>query len=109
MPFFEIVCIILFGALVWFWLESLMVREAAIRAARTACEAEGLILLDYTVAISAMKPARDERGRLKLQRSYDFEYSDTGDNRLKGSVVLMGRRVLLFNVGLRDSSIAGLH
>lgn len=106
MPIFEIVCIILFGALVWFWLESLMVREAAIRAARAACDAEGLLLLDYTVAMSAMKPVRNENGRLKLQRTYDFEYSDTGNNRLKGSVVLIGRRVMLFNVGLRVPSIA---
>lgn len=106
MPIFEIVCIILFGALAWFWLEGLMAREAAIRAARAACDAEGLLLLDYTVAMSAMKPLRDEDGRLRLQRTYDFEFSDTGNNRLKGSVVLIGRRVILFNVGLRDPSIA---
>ena len=106
MPIFEIACIILFGALVWFWLEGLMVREAAIRAARAACDADGLILLDYTVAMSAMKPVRDENGRLKLQRAYDFEYSDTGNNRLKGSVVLLGRRVMLFNVGFREAPAA---
>lgn len=96
----------LLGAFAWFWLEGLMVREAAIRAARAACEADGLLLLDYTVAMSAMKPVRDENGRLHLQRTYDFEYSDTGNNRLAGSVVLRGRRVMLFNVGVRDASIA---
>jgi hypothetical protein len=106
MPIFETVCIILLVALVWFWLEGLMVREAAIRAARAACDADGFLLLDYTVAMSAMKPARDENGRLGLQRTYDFEYSDTGNNRLKGSVVLLGRRLVLFNVGVRESSIA---
>src|SRR5712691_10558107 len=104
MPIFEIACIILFGALVWFWLEGLMVREAAIRAARAACDAEGLLLLDWTVAMSAIKPVRDENGRLGLQRIFYFEYSDTENNRLRGSVVLLGRRLVLFNVGVREAS-----
>ena len=102
MPGFEIVAVVLFGALTWFWLESLKVREAAVRAARTACESEGLLLLDDTVSIAAMKPTRDDAGHITLQRAYDFEYSDTGDNRRKGSVVLVGRRVVMFNIGLRE-------
>ena len=40
-------------------------------------------------------------GRLLLRRVYNFEYSDTGDNRRNGSVVLLGHRVVLLNVGLR--------
>jgi hypothetical protein len=101
MPSVEILSVILLGAVAWFWLDSLTVREAAVHAARTACEAEGVMFLDDTVSISAVKPVRDRDGHLKLQRAYDFEYSDTGNNRRKGSVVLLGRRVVLFNVGLR--------
>lgn len=101
MPGFEIISIVMLGALVWLWLDSLKAREAAVKAARAACTAEGLMLLDDTVAIAGLKPARDDEGRLKLQRAYDFEYSDTGNNRLKGSVVLLGHRVVLLNVGLR--------
>ena len=101
MPVLETVGILILGALAWLWFDSLRAREAAVRAARAACAAEGLMLLDDTVAISGLKPARDDDGRLKLQRVYDFEYSDTGDNRLQGSVVLLGHRVLLLNVGLR--------
>jgi hypothetical protein len=81
------------------WLDSIKVREAAVAAAREACVAEGLMLLDDTVAITGVKPARNAEGRIRLQRSYDFEFSDTGDNRRKGSVILVGRRVVLFNVG----------
>ncbi len=57
------------------------------------------MLLDATVAISGLKLAREENGRLKLQRAYDFEYSDNGNNRLKGSVVLLGDQVVILNVG----------
>src|SRR5687767_3768860 len=98
MPSFEIAAVVVFAAVAWFWLESLKVREAAMTAARAACEAEGLLLLDDTVAIASLKPVRDVDGHLKLQRAYDFEYSDTGNNRQQGSVVLLGRKVVLFNV-----------
>jgi len=101
MPGLEIIGIVVLGALAWLWLDSLKAREIAIGAARTACTAEQLMLLDATVAIAGLKPARDDDGRLKLQRVYDFEYSDTGNNRLKGSVVMLGHRVIILNVGLR--------
>lgn len=101
MPGPEIGIILILGGFAWLWFDSLKAREAAIHASRAACAAEGLMLLDYTVAIAGLKLARDEDGRLKLQRAYDFEFSDTGDNRLKGSVVLRGHRVVILNVGLR--------
>ena len=101
MPGMEILGILIVGGLAWLWYDSLKAREAAVRAAREICVAEGLMLLDDTVAIAGLKPARDEGGRLRLQRAYDFEYSDTGNNRLKGNVVMQGHRVVLFNVGLR--------
>ena len=105
-PHMEAVGILLLAGLAWLWLDSLKAREAAIRAAREVCAAEGLLLLDDTVAISGLKPARDDEGRLKLQRAYDFEYSVTGNNRLKGSLVLRGRRLVVINVGMRIAPAA---
>ena len=100
----ELIGILVLAALAWLWLDSLKAREAAVRAAREVCAAEGLMFLDDTVAIASLKPVRDEGGRVTLQRAYDFEYSDTGDNRLKGSVVMRGHRVVLLNVGVRGSA-----
>ena len=97
----EILGIIVIAAIAWLWLDSLKVREAAVRAAREVCASEGLLLLDDTVAISGLKPARADDGRMRMQRSYDFEYSDTGNNRLRGSVVMLGHQLVLLNVGLR--------
>lgn len=101
MPGLEILGILLLAGIAWFWLDSLKAREAAVHAARALCAAEGLMLLDDTVAIAGLKAARDGNGRLALQRAYDFEFSDTGDNRLKGSLVMQGHRVVLLNVGPR--------
>ncbi len=98
---FEIAALVLLGGTIWLWLDSLKAREIAVRAARNACDAESLLLLDDTVAIAHIRVQRDDDGQLALQRAYDFEYSDTGNNRLRGSVVLLGKRVILLNIGTR--------
>jgi hypothetical protein len=101
MPTFELISLALLGLLAWFWLDSMRARDAGIHAARAACVADGLQLLDDSVAIASVKTARDDDGQFVLQRTYHFEYSDTGDNRRRGNVVLLGRRVMLLNLGPR--------
>jgi hypothetical protein len=78
----------------WYWIDTLNAREAALAAAQRACEAEGCQFLDWTVAQGRLGFDRDAGGRLKVRRVYRFEYSDTGNNRLEGSVTLLGRDVL---------------
>jgi len=68
-------------------------RERANAAAGEACERLRLELLDGTVALARLWPRRDETGRLSLERTYSFEYTDDGRRRLRGFVVLLGRRV----------------
>ena len=101
MPVFETFSLLFLGLLAWLWHDSLKARDAGVGEARAACAAEDLQLLDDTVAIRSLRFARDDAGRLRLQRVYGFEYSDTGDNRRRGSVVLLGHRVVVLNVGLR--------
>jgi len=97
----ELYALALLSVLAWLWMDGLKVREIAVRHAREACLAEGLLFLDDTVGIASLKLARDDEGRMHLQRAYDFEYSDTGNNRIKGSMVMLGQRMVLLNVGLR--------
>lgn len=101
MPIFETVAIIVLGALAWFWYDSFKAHEAGMIAARTACQSEDLQLLDETVSLGSLRFARNDDGQVTLRRVYDFEYSDTGDNRRKGSVVLLGYEVIVVNIGLR--------
>jgi hypothetical protein len=93
-----------FACLSWLWFDSLTASEIAVRAARAACAADGLMLLDDTVAIASLKPVRNDAGRIEMQRAYDFEYSDTGNNRLNGGIVLRGHRVVMLNVGAADGA-----
>ena len=77
----------------WFLWASLRAREAANAALRRACSAHGYLFLDDTVALHRIRVRRDENGRANIERVYRFDYSDTGDNRRRGYVTLLGARV----------------
>jgi hypothetical protein len=77
-------------AAIWLWSDSMRARERAVEAGRSACRRYGLQLLDDTVAIAGLRLARDRDGRLALERRYVFEFSETGDNRRNGALVLIG-------------------
>jgi hypothetical protein len=101
MPTLELFGIALLAALAWLWYDSVHVREIGVRAARAACAADELQLLDDTVAIASLSLARDDEGRLRLRRAYGFDFSDNGNNRRRGSLVMLGEDVLVINTGLR--------
>jgi len=82
-----------FAVLGWLWYDSMRARERAVGAGASACVREGLQLLDDTVECVSLKPARNAAGRLVLRRTYRFEFSDTGDNRRDGSIVMLGGEV----------------
>ncbi len=96
---FETIGLILLAAALWLWMDSLKAREAGMRAARSACSAAGFLLLDDTVGIESLWPARNDDGQLRLRRIYGFEYSDNGNNRRPGSVTLIGDKVIAVSIG----------
>jgi hypothetical protein len=100
----EILVVLVLAACGWLLWGNLAAREAANAAMRAACKAEGLLFLDDTVALDSIWPLRDAEGRVGLRRVYTFEYSDTGDNRRRGSVTLSGDRVTAVDVGVRPAS-----
>jgi hypothetical protein len=81
----------------WAWWSS--ARAAAERAeelGRQACHAAGVQLLDQTVHASGLRMRRGEDGRLGFERSFRFEYSEAGDDRHVGKLVLRGDRLVGF-------------
>ena len=96
---YELLGLAVIALLVWLAWDSLRAREAAVAASRAACAARDVQFLDDTVAIESLRPARDAHGNLKLRRIYGFEYSDTGNNREKGYVVVLGGTVVLTRIG----------
>ena len=102
MDLLDILGLLLLAALGWLWYDSLNARETAVSAAKAACNSENLLLLDDTVAIQCIRLGRDDEGVLRIRRIYDFEYSDTGNDRSAGSIVMLGSRVLVINLNLSD-------
>ncbi len=89
----ELAALAAIALLAWLWYDSMRARERAVAAGRGACEREGLQLLDDTVECTSVRPARDAEGRARLRRIYRFEFSDTGDNRRAGRIVMLGAEV----------------
>lgn len=89
----EAFALLLIIAGAFLWADSLKARERAIKAGRSACERYQLQFLDETVAFARLRLARDEDGQVKLKRTYTFEFSDTGNNRRHGAIVMLGADV----------------
>lgn len=101
MSFLELAGLVFLGLLAWFWMDALSAREAALAAARRACDGEGLQLLDETVVVERLRPDRNEDGRLALRRDYGFEYSQDGVDRQRGGLTLLGRELVLLDLRRR--------
>jgi hypothetical protein len=89
----EAPALVLIVVVFWFWVDSLRARERAIAAGRAACERNGLQLLDETVSGASTRLARDGGGQVRIRRVFVFEFSDTGNNRRRGSITLVGADV----------------
>jgi hypothetical protein len=77
------------GAIV-LWVDSLRARERAVQAGRSACQRYDLQFLDDTVSFARIRLARNDEGGLRIVRTYTFEFSDTGNNRRHGAIVMLG-------------------
>ena len=86
------ITVIVAGSLLW--IDSLRARERAVAAGRAACQRYQLLFLDDTVSFTRLRLARNEDGHLRIARTYTFEFSDTGNNRRHGSIVMLGGHLL---------------
>ncbi|WP_323844881.1 DUF3301 domain-containing protein [Microbulbifer magnicolonia] len=77
----------------WYFWAGMAAKEQVRRAATDHCRQLGVQLLDDTVALARTRLKRDGRGQVRLQRSYEFEFTSTGEHRYSGIAVLHGRRI----------------
>ena len=89
----EAAAILLIAAGALLWLDGLRARERAVQAGRSACQRYSVQLLDDTVAFARMRLARDDEGQLKISRTYTFEFTETGNNRRQGAIVMLGHEL----------------
>ena len=80
-------------ALLWYWFDSLRALEIARAEGKRACQNAAVQFLDDTVAGTSLALVRNESGRRVLRRTYRFEFSETGNTRLEGQLILLGAKV----------------
>lgn len=68
-------------------------KEIALAATRKYCRQMDVELLDDTVVLRGFWLKRDDHGRLRMWRSFLFEFTSTGEERYSGRIVLLGNRV----------------
>lgn len=89
----DILIIVLLISGIFYWLDSIRVKEVATAQAAKACKKVLLEFLDQTVAIKKVRLRRDAHGRLKFYREYQFEFSSTGEFRYKGVIKMLGHHL----------------
>ena len=80
-------------AIVYHWWQSQKIKEIALISTRRHCKELELQLLDDNINLRGLWLKRNEQGQLKIWRAYNFEFSSTGDERYRGRVVTLGRKV----------------
>ncbi|MFH2134824.1 MAG: DUF3301 domain-containing protein [Pseudomonadota bacterium] len=93
MDFASLLVLAVLGLVVWVWLHSIRILEIAREAGRLICKQTGVQFLDDTVASTKLQLARDSNGRRTLRRTYRFEFTETGNTRREGEVVMLGARI----------------
>ena len=71
--------------------------ERATRIGRDACKAAGVQWLDQAVHATGIRLRRHDNGWLGLERSFRFDYSEDGQDRHIGRLVLFGDRLVGFS------------
>ncbi|CAH1385288.1 DUF3301 domain-containing protein [Candidatus Nitrotoga sp. M5] len=93
MDMISIFFLLFLAALGWFWFDSLRALEIARNMGKHVCRNYNLQFLDDTVANIGLALVRDKTGRRVLRRTYRFLFTETGNTRLEGRLVLLGDKV----------------
>jgi len=93
MDVISLLFLLLLAALGWFWFDSLRALEVARKSGKRACDEAHVQFLDDTVAGTSFALVRNKSGRRVLRRTYRFEFSETGNTRLEGQLILLGDRI----------------
>ncbi len=81
------------AAFVSFWWQGDRIKTIALSHVYRHCKEQNLQLLDQTMVLKGVWPARDDEGSLRLRRRYGFEFTSTGELRSEGTVELFGAKL----------------
>ena len=88
--------ILLFGLvlIIVYWWRSSEQHANALVYARRYCEEKGLQLLDQTLAFKRFNFCKDNKGRNRFCRIYEFDICLDGSDRYQGELQLSGNKII---------------
>ena len=101
MSFSTLNLLLLLMLIIWFWRDSLRVREIATSVSRSACHSHGVQFLDQTVALRRIGLRWLSVG-LRFRRVYQFDYSLEGSGRLTGYIVMLGTQTETLRIDIPE-------
>ena len=81
------------GLLFHYWWQSGVFKGRAREMASRYCQQLNLQLLDYSMVITGYWPGINSTGNLVIRRTYQFEFTSTGERRYQGIIVLFGSQI----------------
>jgi len=94
----NLLCLVLAGLAALYWWQSGLFKGRARQLAMEHCRQLDLQLLDQSMVITGFWPIRNSRGGLVFRRTYQFEFSSTGDRRYRGELILEGVALKLIDL-----------
>jgi hypothetical protein len=101
----NLLCLVLVGLVALYWWQSGLFKGRARQLAMEHCRQLDLQLLDQSMVITGFWPTRSSMGNLVFRRTYQFEFSSTGDRRYRGKLILEG--MVLKSIDLEAYKIPG--
>jgi hypothetical protein len=98
-----LIVLLVLGTIALLWSDARGAAELAAAYGREACARAGVQWLDQSAHLVKLALKRAPDGRLRLQRTYRFEYSSRGDDRRVGSLALLGRDLQWISEPDRDA------
>lgn len=94
----EITLLIILVFCAWFWQDSIAKREIAVQIGHDLANRCQLQLLDETVACNRISVGRDSRGHAQLLRTYAFEVTASGTERMQCHLILLGKQLQSWHI-----------
>ena len=86
----DLVWLVPLGVVLLYWWQSGEFKGRALELALRQCQQLDLQLLDQSMVITGYWPARNANANFVMRRTYQFEFTSTGQRRYQGVVVLLG-------------------
>jgi len=74
----------------WFWWKGKAIKEYVLQAAKQHCQKMDVMLLDDAVYGRGLWFKRDDEGKLRVWRRFYFDFTSTGEERYRGTIVMLG-------------------